>query len=99
MLQVPIGAVFDAGKGPGVWAIENTPTKVVWRKVKIQGLDDHYAQIEGDLKKGTLIVTLGANLLHEGEHVRVLNDTHTTHTNTAHISKTYISAVNREETE
>lgn len=99
MLQVSIGAVFDAGEGPGVWAIEDTPTKVAWRKVKIQGLDDHYAQIEGDLKKGTLIVTLGANLLHEGEHVRVLNDTHTSHTNTALINQTSISAVNREKTE
>jgi RND family efflux transporter MFP subunit len=70
-LQVPIGAVFDAGKGPGVWVVEGSPTHVSWRAVKIQGLDDTFARIESGLKTGDRIVTLGANLLREGEQVRV----------------------------
>jgi RND family efflux transporter MFP subunit len=75
MLQVPIGAIFDAGKGPGVWAIEGSPTHVSWHGVKILGLDDSYARVDSDLKKGAVIVTLGANLLHDGENVRVLDST------------------------
>lgn len=70
-LQVPIGAVFDAGKGPGVWVVEGSPTHVSWRAVKLQGLDDTFARIESGLKTGDRIVTLGANLLREGEQVRV----------------------------
>lgn len=78
-LQVPIGAVFDAGKGPGVWVVEGSPTHVSWRAVKIQGLDDTFARIEGDLKPEDRIVTLGANLLREGEKVRVANDESASH--------------------
>lgn len=70
-LQVPIGAIFDAGKGPGVWLVEGSPTHVSWRAVKIQGLDDTFARIESGLKAGDRVVTLGANLLREGEQVRV----------------------------
>lgn len=70
-LQVPIGAVFDAGKGPGVWIVEGSPTHVSWRAVKLQGLDDTFARVENGLKAGDRIVTLGANLLREGEQVRV----------------------------
>lgn len=70
-LQVPIGAVFDAGKGPGVWVVEGSPTHVSWRAVKLQGLDDTSARIESGLKAGDRVVTLGANLLRESEQVRV----------------------------
>lgn len=79
MLQVPIGAIFDAGKGPGIWTVEGSPTQVTWHSVKIQGLDDTYARVESTLIKGTLIVTLGANLLHEGQNVRVLASTNALH--------------------
>lgn len=78
-LQVPIGAIFDAGKGPGVWLVEGSPTHVSWRAVKIQGLDDSFARIENGLKTGDRIVTLGANLLREGEQVRVAGSESATH--------------------
>jgi len=77
-LQVPIGAIFDAGKGTGVWVVEGSPTHVSWRAVKVQGLDDTYARIESGLKTGDQIVTLGANLLREGEKVRVTGSEGTT---------------------
>lgn len=79
VLQVPIGAVFDAGKGPGVWVVEGSPTQVSWRPVRIQGLNDTYARIENGLKPGDQIVTLGANLLREGEKVRVTGGNSATH--------------------
>lgn len=78
-LQVPIGAVFDAGKGPGVWVVEGSPTHVAWQAVKIQGLDDTFARIESGLKTGDRIVTLGANLLREGEQVRVAGSESASH--------------------
>lgn len=70
-LRVPIGSLFDAGKGPGVWVIEGEPAKVSWRAVKVQRLDDDGAYITGQLKQSDLIVALGTHLLREGEHVRV----------------------------
>ena len=70
-LRVPIGSLFDAGKGPGVWVIEGEPAKVSWRSVAVQRLDDDSARIAGQLKQGDQIVALGAHLLREGEQVRV----------------------------
>ncbi|MEO6291687.1 MAG: efflux RND transporter periplasmic adaptor subunit [Burkholderiaceae bacterium] len=70
-LQVPIGALFDAGKGPGVWIITGEPAKVSWRPVAVQRLNDDNARIAGQLKQGDRIVALGAHLLREGESVRV----------------------------
>src|SRR6185503_2688058 len=32
-LQVPIGAIFDPGKGPGVWLVEGETPRVTWRAV------------------------------------------------------------------
>ncbi|GAB3388807.1 efflux RND transporter periplasmic adaptor subunit [Azotobacter armeniacus] len=70
-LQVPIGALYDAGKGPGVWVIEGEPAQVYWQPVVVQHLDDEGARITGQLKQGERIVALGAHLLREGEQVRV----------------------------
>lgn len=70
-VQVPIGALFDAGKGPGVWVISGEPARVSWRPVTIQHLDDEHARIAGQLRQGDRIVALGAHLLRDGEQVRV----------------------------
>jgi len=73
-LSVPIAALFDAGKGPGVWVIQGTPAKVSWRPVTIQRLGDDDARIAGQLKQGERIVALGTHLLREGEQVRVAGE-------------------------
>ena len=70
ILRVPIGALYDAGKGPGVWVIQGEPTQVHWQPVAVQNLDDEGARITGQLKQGDRIVALGAHLLREGEQVR-----------------------------
>ncbi|WP_409525754.1 efflux RND transporter periplasmic adaptor subunit [Nitrincola sp. MINF-07-Sa-05] len=74
-LQVPISALFDAGKGSGVWTISSEPTKVSWRPVVVQRLGDDSAHITGPLEPGDLIVALGAHLLREGDQVRVDSQT------------------------
>jgi RND family efflux transporter MFP subunit len=70
-LQVPIGALFDSGKGPGVWLVEGETPQVTWRAVQIARLSDEAASVVGKLKAGDRIVALGAQLLHEGESVRL----------------------------
>ena len=70
-VQVPISALFDAGKGPGVWVVSGEPTKVSWHPVSVKRLDDESARITGQLKQGDRIVALGAHLLREGAQVRV----------------------------
>jgi RND family efflux transporter MFP subunit len=70
-LKVPIGAIFDSGKGPGVWLVEGNTPRVTWRAVKIARLSDEAAMVASDLKAGDRIVALGAHLLREGEPVRL----------------------------
>ena len=70
-LQVPFGAIFDPGKGPGVWLVEGKSPQVAWRAVQISGLSDEAASVVGNLKAGDRVVALGAHLLREGEHVRL----------------------------
>lgn len=70
-LQVPIGAIFDSGKGPGVWLIEGDAPRVTWRPVQVARLSDEAATVVGGLKAGDRVVGLGAHLLQEGEQVRL----------------------------
>jgi RND family efflux transporter MFP subunit len=70
-LQVPIGAIFDPGKGPGVWLVEGETPRVTWRAVQIAGLSGEAASVVGNLEAGDRVVALGAHLLHEGEDVRL----------------------------
>ncbi|MCL6364129.1 efflux RND transporter periplasmic adaptor subunit [Pectobacterium carotovorum subsp. carotovorum] len=71
VLQVPIAALYDAGKGPGVWSISGEPIKVSWHPVNVLGLGDDTARVTGGLQPGEQIVALGAHLLHEGEEIRM----------------------------
>lgn len=70
-MQVPIAAVYDPGKGTGLWVIAGTPATVAWRPVQVLSLSDDSAQVAGDLKVGEQIVALGAHLLREGEVVKL----------------------------
>jgi RND family efflux transporter MFP subunit len=70
-LQVPIGAIFDPGTGPGVWLVEGEEPRVTWRAVQIARLSDEAASVVGKFKAGDRVVALGAHLLHEGEPVRL----------------------------
>lgn len=70
-LQVPMGALYDAGKGPGVWVVGGEPEQVAWRPITVRGLNDEASvRVTGDLRVGERVVALGAHLLNEGERVR-----------------------------
>jgi len=70
-MQVPLAALYDPGKGPGVWAISGKPATVSWRPVEVLGLGDDTARVTGDLDPGLQVVALGTHLLHDGETVRL----------------------------
>lgn len=75
-LQIPVSALFDQGKGPGVWLLKGQEDQgqglqATWRAVQVAGLSGESAAITGGLAVGDRVVVLGAHLLHEGEPVRL----------------------------
>ncbi|MDD3325829.1 MAG: efflux RND transporter periplasmic adaptor subunit [Zoogloea sp.] len=71
VLQVPLGAINDPGKGPGVWLVGGPEPRVSWRAVQLAGLGSETAAVVSGLAAGDRIVVLGAQLLHEGDLVRL----------------------------
>lgn len=71
-IVVPNAAIYDAGKGPGVWRVIGKPAKVSWTPVKIVSLGSESVVVNGELRPDNRIVALGAHLLHDGEQVRPL---------------------------
>jgi RND family efflux transporter MFP subunit len=78
-LQVPIGALFDPGKGTGVWALEGRPVKAVWRPVQVMGISDDMAQVKGSLRAGQQVISLGAHLIKNGQIVTPLGEDKAAH--------------------
>jgi len=70
-LEVPVGALFDPGTGAGVWTIEGSPAHASWHKVHVAALSSETATVTGDLHDGERVVALGAQLIHDGEKVRI----------------------------
>lgn len=71
-ISVPLAAVYDRGRGPGVWVVGGGGRpKVSWRPVRLASLGDETAEISAGLQPGERIVALGAHMLHDGEPVRV----------------------------
>ncbi|WP_231889643.1 efflux RND transporter periplasmic adaptor subunit [Erythrobacter neustonensis] len=71
-IAVPLGAIRDAGKGPGVWVVSSGKDKTVtWRPVKIAAVDEESAFLSAGIKPGEVIVAMGAHLLRQGQAVRV----------------------------
>lgn len=70
-VEAPIGALYDAGKGPGVWVIKPGASSVEWRPVRVSGVSAETVTIAEGLRGGEQFVTLGAHLLHQGQRVRV----------------------------
>lgn len=70
--EVPIGAIYDDGKGPGVWIVDLASSAVTFRPVQIRRLAAESAVVVG-VNAGERVVALGAHLLHEGEQVRIMD--------------------------
>ncbi|MDD3608137.1 MAG: efflux RND transporter periplasmic adaptor subunit [Halothiobacillaceae bacterium] len=68
-LRVPLTALFEAGRGAGVWSVD-AEDRVHWQAVRVLHIDEETAQIETTLPVGARIVALGVNRLQEGQVVR-----------------------------
>jgi hypothetical protein len=73
-MTVPIAAITDRGKGPGVWALNEKASTVSFQPVKIAHLGDEEATLSDGVHPGDQIVALGAHLLSEGQKVRVAEE-------------------------
>jgi len=74
--SVPMGALYDAGKQPGIWIVQGSPAKVSWRPVTVLSLGEDHAQVAAQqLKQGERVVALGAHLLRDGQLVRIADQT------------------------
>jgi RND family efflux transporter MFP subunit len=73
-VTIPIAAITDRGKGPGVWVVNEKSSTVSFRQVKVVRLGDEDATLSGGIRPGEQIVSLGAHLLSEGQQVRVTEE-------------------------
>jgi RND family efflux transporter MFP subunit len=69
-LRVPIGAIDDRGKGPGIWLVDDAASTVSYRPVKVEQIGSETATLAGGVRPGDRIVSLGGYLLREGDRVR-----------------------------
>lgn len=70
-VAVPLGAVDDEGKGPGVWIFDKQASTVSFRSVNLVRFESERAILNGALQEGESIVALGGHSLHEGQNVRI----------------------------
>lgn len=71
-ISVPLGAIHDRGRGPGVWVIGGRGNhKVSWRPVRLASIGEETAAVSAGLRRGERFVALGAHLLRPGQPVRI----------------------------
>jgi len=70
-LSVPLGALDDEGRGPGVWRFDRQTTSVSYRSVTFIRFDGERAIVTGEIHVGDPIVAVGGHFLHEGQRVQV----------------------------
>lgn len=70
-LSIPSSAVTRRGGEPGVWVVDPKSLKVSLRKLDVLSVTPATAFIGKGLTTGDIIVTAGANLLREGQTVRL----------------------------
>jgi len=66
---VPLGALYDSGKGPGVWIVDAKTSTVSWRAVQLAAVGEETATVTAGLAAGERFVALGAHMLHQGQRV------------------------------
>lgn len=68
---IPASAVAMGGQGPGVWVVDPAAMTVSKRRLELLYRDPATAIVGKGLAAGDIIVTAGANLLKEGQRVRL----------------------------
>jgi RND family efflux transporter MFP subunit len=70
-VELPLSAIYSRGDTPNVWVVTGNMPRLV--AVKMRGLSGERVLIESGLNPGDVVVIAGANLIREGQQVRVLN--------------------------
>lgn len=70
--RLPIGALFDEGKGPTVWVVDRASGAVAQAAVHIAGYENDSALVVGGVTEGAEVVALGAHKLDAGQKVRIV---------------------------
>jgi RND family efflux transporter MFP subunit len=70
-LSVPLGAIDDEGRGPGVWVLDRQSSSVSYRSVKFIRFDGERAIVSGGIQIGEPIIAVGGHFLHEKQRVQV----------------------------
>jgi multidrug efflux pump subunit AcrA (membrane-fusion protein) len=73
-MTIPLGAIDDEGRGPGVWILLAKGPSVSFRPVHVVRLEAERAIVSDGVRVGDRVVALGGHSLHEGERVRVASD-------------------------
>ena len=70
-LRLPLSAFFTRDDQANVWVLDPTTQTVSLVKVDTAGVVDNDMRVRGGLKSGMWVVTAGANLLEDGQKVRL----------------------------
>lgn len=71
-ISVPLGAIYDRGRGPGVWVVAGQgSSRVSWRPIRLAAIGEEAATVAAGLRPGERFVALGAHMLHQGQAVRI----------------------------
>jgi len=68
-VSVPLGAIDDEGRGPGVWVLDRQSSCVSYRSVRLVRLDGERAVVSDGIRVGEPVIAVGGHFLHEGERV------------------------------
>jgi RND family efflux transporter MFP subunit len=70
--RVPVGAIFDVGRGPDVWIVDGKTGALRAASVTVAAYDSESAFVSGGVAEGAEIVALGVHKLDANEKVRVV---------------------------
>lgn len=73
LANVPLAAIFDQGKGPGVWSVDKATGKIELKPVNVASMGQTMASLSGGVAEGEYIVALGAQKLDAGITVRAVD--------------------------
>jgi multidrug efflux system membrane fusion protein len=70
MVYIPLAAIYQTGKTPGVWIVKDDRT-IHLRPVKVGRFGDEQVQVLEGLKGGDVVVAAGVHRLREGQKVQL----------------------------
>jgi RND family efflux transporter MFP subunit len=70
--RLPLGALFDQGKGPSLWVVDPASGTVTEKPVRIAGYENDSVLVVDGVDDGAEVVALGVHKIDAGQKVRVV---------------------------